>query len=108
LINKIVYARDGRHYYLDGKEVSKDVFNAAMPSQPIGAPDGHRPGCWPILSDALAVHPVDIEEAREDSRIKGVPTDFLPDGRAILESRQHRKQYLKAYGFHDRQGGYGD
>jgi hypothetical protein len=37
-----------------------------------------------------------------------VPTEFLPDGRPIMRSRAHQKAYLKAYGFKNRDGGYGD
>jgi hypothetical protein len=65
-------------------------------------------GWTPIVSDALAVHPDQVEEATQDAIAKGVPTEFLPDGRPILTSRSHRRDYLRAYGFHDRNGGYGD
>lgn len=69
-----------------------------------------KPSTWsnPLLSDALAVHPSQVKEAYEDSVKKGVPTEFLADGRAVLRSREHRRKYLKAYGFYDKDGGYGD
>lgn len=63
---------------------------------------------WPMKSDALGVHPSQIEEAREESRKMGVPTDFTKDGRAILTSARHRKRYAEAHGIYDRNGGYGD
>tara|TARA_Y100000593_G_scaffold91963_1_gene182186 strand:- start:2079 stop:2447 length:369 start_codon:yes stop_codon:yes gene_type:complete len=68
-------------------------------------------GCaaWPMKSDAAGVHPSQAQEAYETSRKMGIPTRFDPStGQAIFESRGHRKQYLKAHGLHDRNGGYGD
>lgn len=62
----------------------------------------------PVLSDALAVHPKQVKEAIEDARKRGVPTEFAPDGRPLIRSRQHRNAYLRAYGFHDRDAGYSD
>lgn len=65
-------------------------------------------GVKPKASDALAVHASQVEEAREDARKKGVPTDFLPDGRPVFTSRAHQKKYCRAYGFFNKDGGYGD
>ncbi len=60
------------------------------------------------LSDALAVHPRQVKEATESAKMHGVPTDFTRDGRPLIRSRSHQKAYLKAYGFHNKDGGYGD
>jgi len=100
----------GDKYFLDGKEVTQAEFDQALPDAPKGGKPFESKHCnsWPIYSDALAVHPLDVEEARQDSRAKGVATEFLPDGRAVLTDRGHRKKYMRAYGFHDRKGGYGD
>lgn len=108
-------------YLIDGVEVTREVFEAAFPPRAFapGTPSicgtPRRPGngralCHfqPILSDALAVHPSQVQEATQDAIQKGVPTDFLPDGRPVLRTRAHRKQYMKAYGFFDRNAGYGD
>jgi hypothetical protein len=62
----------------------------------------------PKLSEALAVHPDQVPEAVEDAKRKGVPTRFEADGRPVITSRAHQKAYLKAYGFHNRDGGFGD
>lgn len=70
-----------------------------------------RPGrCanWPMKSDALGVAEDQIEEATAEARRCGVPTEFTKDGRAILTSAKHRKQYAELYGMYDRNGGYGD
>lgn len=63
---------------------------------------------WPMLDDAAGVHPSQIQENVEYMRKAGVPTDFHPDGRIVWRDRAHRKAGLKALGFHDRNGGYGD
>ncbi len=64
---------------------------------------------WPMKSDAAGIHPNQVGEFRKDSLRKGVPTDFDPKtGQAIFRSRSHRAKYLKAYGMHDKSGGYGD
>lgn len=57
---------------------------------------------WPMSSDALAVHPDQVAEFSEDSRKRGVPTDFAPDGRCILTSKAHKDRYMRAYGYHDK------
>ena len=68
----------------------------------------HMPGNWPILSDALGCNPSQIHDSMEVAKQHGVPTQFTPDGRAILTSPAHRKAYARLYGIHDRNGGYSD
>lgn len=105
----IRWAGGRRRFYLDGKEVTEAEFDLAFPPQKITGPFmGPAASGWPILSEALAVHPSQVAEAQESARARGVPTQFLPDGRAVLRDRDHRRRYLKAYGFFDRNGGYGD
>lgn len=97
-------------YWLDGQQVSKEEFDAAFPDKPLSGGNfgGHLPACWPLLSDAAGVHPLDIGKFAEDAKSRGVPIDFTADGRAIFRDRGHRKRYMKAYGFRDNGGGYGD
>ena len=94
-------------YWLNGVQVSKRVFFRAFPTQGAGTGAGLI-GWKELHSDALGVHPEQIQEARENAIEKGVPTEFLPDGRVIFTSRSHRRAYLQAYGYHDKNGGYGD
>lgn len=98
--------RQPDQYLLDGREVTKEEYDRALPDKPMG---GQAP-CFfkPLESDALAVHPDQVKEATADAARKGVPTDFLADGRPVLRTRKHRAAYLKAYGFFDRDAGYGD
>lgn len=73
-----------------------------------GAPTG---GCasWPMRSDAAGVHPSQAGEAYQHSVSIGVPTTFdQRTGQAIFTDRIHRKRYLAARGFIDRNAGYGD
>ena len=66
-------------------------------------------GNWPMKSDACGVHPNDAVKASKSAAKMGVPTSFDSNtGQAIFQSRSHRAQYMKARGFHDRNGGYGD
>lgn len=64
---------------------------------------------WPLVSEAAAVHPSQIQEARDHNARSGVrPTQYRGDGSPILQDRAHRREYMKAWGIHDRNGGYGD
>ena len=64
---------------------------------------------WPMKRDACGVHPLDSGKASNASVKMGVPTRCdKKTGQAIFESRGHRAKYLKARGFNDRNGGYGD
>jgi hypothetical protein len=68
-------------------------------------------GCasWPMKSDAAGVHPSQAGEAYQHSVSLGVPTTFdQRTGQAIFTDRAHRKRYLAARGFIDRNAGYGD
>ena len=62
----------------------------------------------PNESHALKVHPRQVPEAVADAVRKGVPTEFTKDGRPRFTSREHQKRYLKAYGYVNLDGGYGD
>lgn len=61
-----------------------------------------RPAGWPMTSEALGVHPAQRQEAYEESRRLGVPTDYDAAGRAVLTDPGHRKRLMHALGFEDR------
>lgn len=65
-------------------------------------------GKWPIVSEAMAVNPEQVGEAREILKRAGVNTEYTKTGEPILRSAAHRKQHAQALGFFDRNGGYGD
>ena len=107
MTGKIVGAIGKERYYIDGEEVSKRFFDLQFPDKGADVRT-ELSGKRVKASDALAVHPRQVEAARADAKKKGVPTEFLPDGRPIIRSRAHQKAYLKAYNFFNRDGGYGD
>lgn len=63
---------------------------------------------WPMTSLAAGCHPSQVRKFEQDSVDKGVPTRFNARGDAIFESRSHRRNYLRAYGMHDKDACYGD
>lgn len=54
----------------------------------------------PIFSDALGVHPSQINEAKQ----KFPHHEFTPDGRMILRSHTQRNRAMKDLGYHDKDG----
>lgn len=61
-----------------------------------------------ICSDAMGVLPSQIPEALADAKSRGVKIEFDSEGTAMWNSRKERKDYCRAIGAHDRDGGYGD
>ena len=68
----------------------------------------HKPGNWPMESDAAGVSPRQRKEAMEHAASIGIPTEFNQDGQAVFTSARHRKRYCEAIGLYDRNGGYSD
>lgn len=89
----------------------RDV-GAEVKSQVVGVRNGSRfitkPSDGTFRSDALAVHPDQIPEALADAQRRDVKIAFEGDGTAVWKSRRDRKNYCEAYGYHDKDGGYGD
>lgn len=111
---KIIYGRITR-FYVDDVEVTRAEFDKTFPNrikdllQSGKGPDGNRSACWPMKgSDALSVTPQRIPEAVKSDAERGVPTEYTSEGQPIFRDRGHRRDYLKAYGYVDRSGGYGD
>jgi len=75
------------------------VYKAQVPAK--RKVKGENPK-WPIRSSTLGVHPDLRDEAIEDAKRKGVPTEFLPDGRPLMTSNDHYRRYCRAYGFRHR------
>ena len=66
-------------------------------------------GGWPLMSSALGCHPSQVKEMYDHSVEIGVPTHFdSQTGKCKLLSRAHRRDYMKANGVHDNDGGIGD
>jgi hypothetical protein len=61
-----------------------------------------------LRSDALGVHPKQVEEANERNRQHGIGTRYEPDGTAVIPDRADRRRLNRLEGFHDKRGGYSD
>lgn len=93
----------GNTYIMDGKVVTEAEYRARYPLPKQGRPaQKKRHGNWPILSDAAGVLPSQTGEAAALASSLGVPTQFTKDGRAVLRSPQHRREFLKAHSMRDR------
>lgn len=114
--NEYVDGKKVRVYRIDGRKVSQPEYAREMKKAKrrqarYDAPASvlkKRPGGWPMKSIALAVHPSQVKEATASAKAKGVPTSFTPDGRPIFTSRQHYRDYQRAYNFYNRDAGFGD
>lgn len=95
-------------YFLEGREVTEEEYRKVYPLDP-GVPMISAGWSRPMLSDALAVHPSQVQEATARNAKRGCSVTYrTDDGRAIVPDRGERKKLLKIEGFHDRDGGYGD
>jgi hypothetical protein len=116
MVAKITERNGKKRYWIDGVEVTAEAFAKALPDR--DGPDSivaswqedtrRQAEFEPIHSEAVAVHPKRRKEAMDDARKKGVPTEVDSMGRIVFRTRQHRRAYLKAYGFHDNNSFGGD
>ena len=78
-----------------GTKYERDIHAEHQRPQPVG-------DLWPLLSDAAGIHPEQIPAMSAEARKRGVPTDYTADGQVIFRDPHHRRDYLKAFGMHDR------
>lgn len=71
-------------------------------------PGGTATTGWPMVSEALAVHPSQVQQANDRAKRHGLHTVYRPDGMAVIPSRNERKRLLRLESMHDNCGGYGD
>lgn len=100
--------RKETEYYIDGRQVTKEEFDFAFPAKPIGEMRTRYSTEFNHPSDALAVHPEQIQATSEYYSKNGIPTDFMADGRPIIKNRSHQKRLLKLHGYINRDGCFGD
>jgi len=102
-------------YILNGKQVTKEELDAAIPAaddwlnpgviRPTHTYEGHDP----LLSDGIGVMKSQVGEMRETIRkhnIQGVKV--RPNGQLEITSRRGRKELLRVRGLADADGMYGD
>lgn len=80
-------------------------INNLLSAKPAPSKHKHRErrtsaGLWvrPFHSDALGVHPEQVEEARAALREQGVMADFDSEGRCIITSDKQYREVAKACG----------
>lgn len=96
------YASEGMS--IEGVWYERDISAEHSRQARKGASSG-----WPMKSDGAGVHPGDAAKAEKASAKIGVPTEYdRKTGQAIFRDRNHRRNFLKANGMHDKNGGYGD
>lgn len=91
-------------YWIDGRQVTKGEFDAAFPDKPLKSDDLMTPfpGNWPMHSDAMEVHPKQLELAKKLDRQRGAPpTEYDSLNRPIWTSEAHKRKYIRAHGVHD-------
>jgi hypothetical protein len=97
-------------FRINGRKVTLEEFkkdSVGIDAEHIGGapPSGPATKGWPLRSDACGCHPSQVAQFESDATRKGVPTEFdKKTGEAIFRDKSHRRNYLKAFGYHDRNG----
>ncbi len=82
----------------DALRKALDEFYAAQHSQEKAPEPCSLVSFKPMASDALAVHPKQIEGMKEVDKKKGVSVEYTADGRPIFTSSRQFRAYARAYG----------
>lgn len=113
----VKYNRDGSKTILqDGVEITEAEFDRLMPPKELAEPlRAHGPGLWPMYSEALAVHPSQVDAANERAKKHGIAVTYeTGTGQCKIDSRADRAKLLKlesqtlGHPVFDKKGGYGD
>ena len=56
----------------------------------------------PIISESMGGHPDQREEFIAEAIKRGVPTEITEDCCPVLTSEAHKRRYMKAFGFHEK------
>lgn len=119
MAGKIIYGSRKNRYFIDDKEVTEKAFHKRFPSNKITGDDRTRSiatlmetsRSWPRKSDAFGVGRRQKKKMEDLCRKKGVPTEYVPDGAggysALVRNNAHQRDLLRAFGMHNRDGGYG-
>lgn len=104
MIDRISVTKAGTKYFFGTQEVTEAEYRERypLPQARRGAPMGAKASSYPYAADSLGVHPDQREEAMADAAARGVPTEFTADGSIVWKSRQHQKEYCRAYGYKNR------
>lgn len=94
----------------DFVEVSRYEYNVLFPDRPLNGegPGGHRPSCWPMISESAGVHPKQVEQERARCQRLGLGAEVLSDGTIKFADQGQMRDYLRRNKMYQRNGGYGD
>lgn len=108
---KITFGNPVR-YFVNDVEVTEAEYRKASKPKPLEAGDEvltQFPSTWSdFTSEAMAVHPKQVEEANARSKRHNLGVKYDRKGFAHIPDRAARKKLLKLEGLHDKKGGYGD
>ncbi len=103
--NRVVYgARGKRTYFIADVEVTEAEWHARFPSKIADLlkhgmkTKSMTPSAWPIVSESLGINPDQVPEAMAADKKRGVTAEFDREGRPIMTSPEHFKQYAKQCG----------
>jgi len=106
---RIVFGKETT-YFVNDKEITKEEYEKEFPPkslEEIGPCDGHRPGIWPMYSEALAVHPDQVDEANERARKCGIGARYQKGtGVCEIDSDGDKVKLVNLEGFVNKQAGY--
>lgn len=95
---------DNKRYFIDGEEVTEPEFLEAFPDKSLegGVALGAGTGSgWPMLGEALAVHPKQVEQANERAKRHGINVTYCPKtGRVHIPDNGAYRKLLKLEGKH--------
>lgn len=78
-----------------GKRAKQDYSRVNIPSAK----------CFePCVSEALSVHPTEVDNARAEAKALGVGVDYAPDGTATFRGTREKAKLMKALGYHYKDG----
>lgn len=104
---RIIYTGQKKRFFLDGQEVSEEEFSRVAPFRiedilASGTPPSvQSASTWPHRSHAMAVHPSQVEAARERAKKHGVKVEYDNDGTVIESGPQARRDLMKLEGLTD-------
>jgi hypothetical protein len=92
------------------QEVTEDEYNRSFPPKDIFGFEplcGHHPKGWPMHSEALAVHPDQVDEANARARRHGIACRYeRGTGVCEIDSEADKSKLVRLEGFVNKQAGY--
>lgn len=107
----ITYERGVKKQFIDGVEATQAEVDARFPPKPFEAPMATMAydASNPLVAQSAGCHPSQVPSMNEFlHKHHVVGAQFRPDGKVVFASRAARRDFCKARGLIDQDGGYGD